>query len=260
MAAVTLAFKWGIRIDGSYSWFDSFVRNLASPDVGIIVDHEDDKPDQYLWVSEHLNHLSDPKMVSDMALAIKSLWDGAFYIEKGLAYRPLRFIDLLDLSSNKPYPIGKSNPLSQIFTGRRPMGRHQRGWLNPFIYFVSMAIYQARYDDVSRGMLQFVGFNGVTWISLYALLDFMKKNGWDEKKVELASGHKKGEVKRFTHTANNFAAIGPFARHGHLGHDSPTHPMTLDTAAELILSASKAFLIERCSALDLETIWAQEGS
>jgi len=109
----------------------------------------------------------------------------------------------------------------------------------------------SRTDELTRGMLRFLGVNGPTWITLYALKDFMKRGGMDEPKLALAAGVSLDEVKRFRHTANNPASIGPFARHGPQGHKPPAVPMTLPEAKRIILTAAGKFLDQRAKDLKI---------
>ncbi len=110
-------------------------------------------------------------------------------------------------------------------------------------------IFMARNDALTLDMLRFLGVNGPTWITLYALKDYMNSGGWDEVKVAAAAGVTVKEVERFRHTANNPAAIGPFARHGNQGHKAPAKPMTLGEARMIILTAGGKFLDERAKEL-----------
>jgi hypothetical protein len=77
----------------------------------------------------------------------------------------------------------------------------------------------------------------------------MKRGGWDEALVAKAADVSEKEVERFRHTANNPAAIGPFARHGEQGRQPPRIPMTLQDARNLILPAVGKFLDERAKML-----------
>ena len=251
-------YEWGARIGSAYSWFDSFVGKHASPDAVIIVDSEDDKPDQYILTSPHFNGLVNPVDVAARVLALKALWDGAFFIDHGFAYWSLNVVDLINLETNRTYSTGYSDPRASPFGQANQLSVDHLRHRDPFCNFTSTMIFLAKHDDISKGMLQFIGYNGITWISLYALMDFMKTNGWDNARIAKEAVKTESEVKRFAHTANNFAAIGPFARHGDLGHQAPKIAMTLEEAANLVFPAVKKFLLERAHSINLPDIWARE--
>lgn len=116
-------------------------------------------------------------------------------------------------------------------------------------------MWLARFDSPSRALLQFLGFNGPTWITLYGLLDFMKNAGMSDADVANAAGSSVTQLKKFTGTANNFTVLGPFCRHGPKGWIPPANPMTLEDAAKLILPAAKRHLKNRLRELDLEGQW-----
>lgn len=120
-------------------------------------------------------------------------------------------------------------------------------------------LWLAREDEVARGMLQFMGANGCTWITLYGLLDFMRTGGMKVAQIAGVTGSTEADIKRFTHTANNFAAIGPLCRHGELGRQPPTVPMRLHEAATLLLPAVRVFLRDRLNSLGLGEKWEHEN-
>ena len=101
-------------------------------------------------------------------------------------------------------------------------------------------------------MLLFLGVNSPTWIALYALKDFIVKAGWDEEQTAAAAQVTAADIVRFRATANNFAAIGPLARHGELGWKPPSNPMKHEEATKLILNCVRAFFSSRATALDLQ--------
>lgn len=257
---MTPALKWAFIISNNYSWFDSFVRSLSGTEVSILVDHEDDKPDAYLWSSMHLSELNDLQQVADRAAALKTIYDGAMYISYGEDYRPIEFLDLVNLTEEK-----RSRKLQGNFLAS-PFSSDCANWIflnkaayNPFGNFTSTMLFLARNDEKAKGMLQFLGVNGITWISLYALLDFMRQE-WDIPKIALAAGSTKEEIKRFTGTANNYAAIGPFARHGEVGWQIPSKVMSLEESSKLILKATENYLIERCKTVHLKSKWEKVKS
>lgn len=256
------ALKWAFRIDPAYSWFESFAEQFSSPDLEFIVDIEDDKPNAYALSSLHFSELSDTADVFVRAVSLKAVLDGAFYLMHGKDFRPFQLFDLVDLDDDRPHGI----PGSDYEVIAAPFSARSANWipkwhspLNPFRGFAAAMLWLAREDEYSRGLLQFLGLQGCTWISLYALLDFMKTSGLSLREIADAGNTSEAELKRFTHTANNFSAIGPLCRHGDLGHQPPKNPMRLTEAAAIVLPAARKFLLKRISDLGLQRRWEQSA-
>ena len=139
----------------------------------------------------------------------------------------------------------------------QPFSPHWDDWKfawhdNPFRHLVSTSLFLAHFDETVKHMLVFLGVNGPTWISLYAIKDFIVKAGWNEKRMAEGACVEESEIKRFRQTANNFEAIGPFARHGEKGWRPPCDPMTLEEAQVIICNCVEAFFKERAQAVDLK--------
>jgi hypothetical protein len=84
-----------------------------------------------------------------------------------------------------------------------------------------------------------------TWVSLYQVLDVTGEDVGGERALEAKGWAPPGEIKRFTHTANNFRALGPAARHARSAWDPPAVPMTLDEAKVLIGGLLRSWLDEK---------------
>jgi len=251
--------RWAYIISGNFSWFNSFAERMSGPDVSIIIDYEDDKPPAYAWSSPHLSELDDPQEVADRAAAIKAIFDGALYIQYGDDYRSINLQELVHLPDENRVRRLVGNVLASPFSRKYQEWSYARQPRNcPFNCFASAMLFLSRHDENSRGMLQFLGSNGVTWISLYALLDFIKQGGWNDAKIATESKSSQSEIKRFTQTANNFSAIGPLARHGEKGWKPPEIIMTLSEAEGIILPAAKSFLLDKCTQLRLKPRWEAE--
>lgn len=244
--------RWQFPISGNYAWFDSFAHNHASGlDFTIIRDVEDDMPPAYAWSSHHLDHLEVDQDVIDRAFALKTLYDGALIITDGHHRDPIS--ELFDARKRTTRRGIEGNilaaPFSEDYIKETNTRRHYDD--AKAIDLVSKWIFLARTDLAARGILSFLGVNGATWISLYAAKDYMKtRDNWDEKRLAQVTGEPESEFLRFRHTANNEAAIGPFARHGDLNHQAPKDPMSLDRASDLIRKAAAKFLDHRATVLE----------
>lgn len=250
--------RWQFQFNPAYAWFESFTNHFASPDVSIIVDYEDDKPPAFAWSSRHLTELNDERDVWERAIALKAIFDGAFYLRRGRDFTPSKLGFLYDASLNRhcSYPGFEIEGIASAFSSNAQAWIcNWRSSVNPYTGFVSAMLGLAREDERSRGMLQFLGLNGCSWITLYALLDFMKSDGVTVVDIASMANSTTTEVNRFTHTANNYAAIGPLCRHGELGHQPPKNPITLDEASKLIIPATHQYLLNRVKSLDLAAKW-----
>ncbi|WP_326522957.1 hypothetical protein [Sphingomonas sp.] len=239
--------KWAIQVASNYSWFESLVDRHNPVDVGFLVDTYDAQPNQYAIVSHHLDDLTDEREVIDRATALVSLLDGALHLQQS-HYAGMHTIDLVDLDTEYRSSFADGSVLADPFSSKWSMAQIPQSYGQLRLPTERM-LFMARTDELTRDMLRFLGVNGPTWITLYALKDYMKRGGWDENMVATAAGVPDNEVVRFRRTANNPAAVGPFARHGEQGHEPPKVPMALGEASKLILSATGKFLDQRAKTL-----------
>lgn len=257
---ITTTLRWQFPISGNYSWMESFAdNNAAGDDFTIIRDVEDDKPPAYAWASRHLDDLEDIRLVLDRAAALKALYDGAMVVLYGHHHQPLT--ELWDAVGRERIAEVDGDVLASPFSTRQitrtsGLAGFERA---KAAGLVAKWLHLARTDEAARGILAFLGVNGATWISLYACKDYIaKQGGWDEDRMASATGQPKAEFERFRQTANNAAAIGPFARHGEVGWQPPANPMRLEEASDLIRKTVRHFLGHR-STLLLERLKAETG-
>ena len=248
--------KWAVQVASNYSWFESLVDRHNPIDVGFLVDTYDAQPNQYAIVSHHLDDLTDEREVIDRATSLISLLDGALYLQQG-HYAGMHTNDLVDLDTERRSVFADGSVLADPFSTKWSVARIPESYGQLRLPTERM-LFMARTDDLTRDMLRFLGVNGPTWITLYALKDYMKRGGWDEDKVAAAAGVPEGEVVRFRRTANNPAAVGPFARHGEQGHEPPKVPMELADARKIILSSTGQFLDERAKTLKVAEAYADQ--
>jgi hypothetical protein len=121
---------------------------------------------------------------------------------------------------------------------------------------VSLFLFLSHISQTARDMLMFLGANGPSWVTLYALKDFMEKGGWSEKDMAVAAKVQKSELVRFRATANNHSALGPFARHGEVGWAPPASPMKHAEAIALVLTCVGAFLREEAIKQNIKATFA----
>jgi len=224
-------------------------------DVAILTYQHDGLADQYVWTSAHLNDLDDVQSVADRAAALKALFDAALIVGRGAEFNPFPLEDMYELDQERIQPPKNGNILAFPFSDEY-INTKVSTHFNPLPHFFGRVIFQARYDAVTREILSFLGVNGITWISLYAALDYLKHNGWDEAEISFRNLAGKSDLDRFRRTANNAAAIGPYARHGEQGWAPPKHPMTLTEATEMLLPVVASFLDERGNEINIAAKWS----
>jgi hypothetical protein len=240
-------YGWGFDLMGM-NWVDNLSWAMPGPDVAILRYEEDDRPPAYFFASAHLDDLKDPAAVASRASALKQLFDGALFLHHGPDFRPERLGDLIDLDADRRlgvYDAARSaTPFSPALLAQSTPDDLDRAQAHP----LWSVLYLARGDSQVRGMLDMLGAHGVTFVSLYALRDFMRTAGFGDEAIANAGGATGAELRTFHHTANNFAALGPAARHGETGHAPPATPMALERAAEIILAAARTFVNQRFEA------------
>jgi hypothetical protein len=78
-----------------------------------------------------------------------------------------------------------------------------------------------------------------TWVVLYLVLDFIQTDVGGQKalaRMPWVTTQEAAEIKRFTHTANNFRTLGVSSRHAITDFEPPTCPMRLSDAKHLIFT------------------------
>ena len=233
-------FNWGYVIANN-SWINDFSESFDSQDIRIYREVEDNQYDYYVWSSIHLNEFTDERKIYERASALSALFDGAMYLFVGADYYPFWRGDVIFLENGSKIGNIEANPLVEPFwqeyvdtTKKQPED------------LVARVIHKSRSDLKLREILLFLGVNKLSWISLYAVLDTIKSEGWNEKKIIEEKVATEVELNLFGQTVNNPAAIGPFARHGtKRGWNPPANPMPHATAKKLILEIVKAFVLER---------------
>jgi hypothetical protein len=100
-------------------------------------------------------------------------------------------------------------------------------------------------DEAVRAALAFLSIARPNWHAIYAALEIVlndRRTGGREGLQHWAN-ISTGQLKRFTHTANSFKALGVTARYGREV-DRPTEPMTLADGREFVRSAVASWLDE----------------
>jgi hypothetical protein len=234
-------YRWGFRLPDT-NWVHSLSRWLHGPDIAI-VSEEDYGPPDFFWCSRHLDELELGAALNGRATALKAIFDGALYIARQPNFHPLPLGELVNLREDRRagyyeradpvYPF--SSALVTSTTALDVPGKGDADYL----------MFKARTDDVVRKMLEWVGYRGVSFTSLYGLRDFMNTAGTTDAEIAALAETTNSQITLFRRTANSHDAVGHDSRHGPLSQDPPATPMPLSKAAELIFKACQAFIEAR---------------
>ncbi|WP_230782477.1 hypothetical protein [Sphingomonas sp. Leaf37] len=250
--------KWHYWIHPNTSWFGSFARNFLSPDIAIWPEDTEGEPQYYAWSSRHLNDATTPEELADRSAALKAVFDGAMYLTYGSSYFAPALTGLsdsddrhADFSPSGNYePDVRAEPFSPVAIASK-IDRIE----DPFGKTVSQLLFLARYDQITKDLLKFVGVQKLTYVTLYAFVDWMRGAAWDDKRIAKEAGWSNAKFTDFTTTANNPAYLGPFCRHGGTS-KPPKRPMPLAEAEEPMRKAAVNFLAERGRNLNIIQTWS----
>ena len=227
------------------------VEGFLSPDIAIWPEDSEGVPNWFSWSSWHLEDTGSAQELVDRMFALKAVFDGAFYLNYGSQFHSLKFqpvvgggglpVDTPLDADLRAEPFSEAHIKSRVDSILRPNSD------------VAVLIFQARYDEIAKQVLKFLGVNGITYMSLYALIDWMKVD-WDERTIATEAGLSNSIFADFKQTANNPTFLGPFSRHGGTG-TAPKRPVLLKDAEGPILKATRSFLRERAKEAQLSDRW-----
>lgn len=257
MTIISAAPRFQYWFNAGSSWGESWASNFTSPDIYIWPENTDEPPSWFVWTSPHLDDVASPQELMDRTSSLKAVFDGAMYLAAGSHYVPFQ---LTDLEAERPEdrswlygspeePDPRVEPFSAVQVAAK--AESQR---NPMGDPVARVIFLARYDELTRNLLKFLGIQGLSYISLYGLRDWMKSGKWDDARIAAEAGWSGAKFDDFTNTANNPTYLGPFCRHGGLK-PAPKRPMPLAEAVDPLLQATRKFLLERGTQIGIGGKW-----
>lgn len=249
-----MSMRWEFPITSHYGWLSEFSRNNIGVDYAICGEYDHSDVEYFCFSSRHLEGLSDPVKVIKRATALKALVDGALYVRhpgfSGLDFGPLidnqgishgtYVVEIKEDAWGSPFDLGYT-----AFTPSLPSGTTPR--------WTEAAIFISKYDSATKDILEFIGVNGLTWISLYACIETIKEAGWSESKIESAAGS--SGFRLFKHTSNTYKATGPFGRHGHTPCAPPPVPMKIADAKIWVMKVVEKFIESRFTTCDISAKW-----
>lgn len=249
-------YKYLGEIRSTETDFDSFVFLFNSPDISIWKSDHDPSSQVYNFASRHLNDCKDHKSALNRLISLKTIFDGAmliFFNENYLCHEVrITSFDGISMHLDQSDVDITVSPFSETYIDE---------YINEEIYCdldearVPRTIFLSRYDKVTRDILKYVGYQKLSYITLYAIKDWLIKNGWDTNRILKETGWSNSTFKRFTCTANTPEYLGPYCRHGGTSHaGTAPDPLPLHEATQPILLALRTFLNERFLKKNIEGI------
>lgn len=247
------AYRWEFTINHNFMTLESLTRDVSHLDICILIDEEDSQPPEFTVSSRHLDQLTEPQQAVDRMQALLRLFHGALEITAS-NLPPFRVTGLYEIASghrviSDMYETFSTDYFDEELVSRQRTSKHLE---QAHGSLVGLWMFLARYDEITRSTLNFVGTNGLTWVTLYALLEFCKTAGWDTNKIAATGALEPGRTgwkKLFGQTSNSFEVLGPLSRHGPGAAPAPKAPMTHARAVEHVRKCTKALLQERASSL-----------
>lgn len=254
-------FRFSIQfpVESNYSWFQSFSNQFRSPDAAIVSDYEDDKPTEYAFSSPHLLGLS-PEDTLCRAKKLLALVSGTLFV---LGYqfmsRPLTLTEDWYWDADRRERIHTGNAVGYALEFPEEIAdfSYQAWSENHPLSIEGKLLFLCHFDTVTFSILTILGHLGISYSSLYSVLDCLKgAGGLTDDAIAEYGRASKADLKRFTMTANHFGVLGVHARHGNLDWKLPQQPpLPLEESQRLILGAAKRFLLQRVDEL-FKPAWA----
>jgi hypothetical protein len=228
----------------------NYMRELSQmPDTDIwISEQSNDLSHWFLFSSVHLNQIDKPTDVYERAFKFKLLIDGISYLihENKNAYGQIVLGTLYDENNSVVNFNRDINNYKFDFTFQSDVSSedYKRNQLSHLIHIASTDSYILN--------ILLICSQGMDFNSLYQALDETKTFLKGKAKLDTL-GVDAVQLNRFTHTANNFEALGIESRHGSLGHEPPKNPISLQEAQSLITHIL-SLVIERFYGITLPLI------
>jgi hypothetical protein len=225
--------KWSFIIKSGYNnYLNNYVRHSFLIDDFVFYEtgSDEDANLTYYFSSIHLNQFDEPKDVYENGLHLKYLFDGLSYIvhQNKNDYTPIAFGPLINNFSDESFNFNY-NKAKQKFNVDFSINKTEYNYNDGF----AKALHLSTKEEFVRNVL-LMSSSGMDFTSLYKILDEIKY--FIKGKDTLNDlGFLESNIKKFTHTANDFGVLGVESRHGRKSEaQSPSKPMKIDEAQELI--------------------------
>lgn len=253
--------RLSLYIENTERWLEDYQYTLSGVDYSIWSELNEHDKSYYMWSSRHLNTVTDYTDLCNKAKALQMIHKGACLIYRDASIMNTYCANLKITPEvcfhERHDPLNThgfisfeniniiENPFcNKVLESKIPVNR------DPLRNLVDKVIFLARYDKTIRNILLYTGYNGLSYITLYAYKDWMKSNGIDDKQIASWADWSNAKLKDFHNTANNPAYLGPFCRHGGVT-ELPKRPMPLKEAQKGMILALRHFIRYKCSQIKL---------
>jgi hypothetical protein len=247
------AYRWEFTISHDFMMLESFSRDVSHLDVCVLIEEEDSRPPEFTVSSRHLDNITDGRQAVSRMQALLRLFHGALSI-KASDLAPFRVTGLYDVATGHHVTGDMHETYSTDYFDQDLVSSQRKLEYLEKANGSSLGLwmYVARHDEITRSVLNFVGTNGLSWVTLYALLEFCKSAGWNDNKIASTGALQPGRTgwrKLFGQTSNSFEVLGPLSRHGPGAASAPKKPMTHAKAVEHVRRCTIELLKERARIL-----------
>ena len=240
-------YKWRFEI---ISPTGNYMRDLSSVqnENVWISEQSNDFEHWFLFSSIHLDSLDNPNDVYERAFKLKMLIDGISFLihENKNSYSKIvlgklyneegRIVSFHSHIEDSRFNFSlNTEKIDEKFNGN----------------IISHLIHLASHNSFVLNVLLICG-QGMDFSHLYQVYDEINTFLKGKAKLETLGIDKK-DLNRFTHTVNNFAALGIKARHGSTAEAPPQNPISLQEAQKLITQIL-GIVLKKYYSLDLPNI------
>lgn len=212
------SYQWAIEMYGNEHWLESFNNRFNSVDIIIIPDYEDDRPTFYDLTSPHLNGLTATEATM-RAKELLILFNGVMRVREGYDFRDFTAGKIVEVATRRRHPVDSYRAVPQsLFPDDVENLRYLR--TSTPLDRIGAQLFLSRSDPHLRYIYRTLGRDGVTFVSLFKVLDTIeadfKARDIRRPHREIASlgGKSEDDLGDFAYTANNFDIAGFDARHG----------------------------------------------
>lgn len=232
-----MSLKWSFIIYASYPYLHNLLHYLDSEDIVLYEEGEEGIDLTQYFSSVHFNHLTDPNEIYKKAYQLCSFVNAIDFLiqENKDNQNVIRLDRLIDIENRTNVHYDKNLSVTKIdidFTINKTREANNR-------HIIAQTLLVAKSEEFVQNIL-FIIAQEMDFQRMYQALDeikyFLKANGMN---LEGIGFPKRGLVNDFTHTANNYKALGLRARHGNTGQQPPKEPMSIAEAQKLLTDIIK---------------------
>lgn len=219
--------------------------------------------DSYFWLEEDdgfralyfsstlLSDFTDPQEIYDNANQILSIYEGIYKLldRNRQINKYFTLLDLYDTDKNEFISHSRKSEIYKVDIDFKKSKYSNNNRPINSIYKLFETITQNEFLT----NLFFLISNQVDYRMLYIIYDDIRFYLKENKDKTFLNQYSK-DLKRFTHTANNFEVLGFYSRHGRTNHEPPKDPINLEDSKNLIFDIIKDLLKEKFK-VELPEYW-----